>query len=167
MLSAFDSAPRKTNGTWYESWLVDYFNHGKRCRDRKNAFRKARTWAKTVALKIANGEMKSLALTGDDRRIYLTSRENIKALKVHLDAATREYADAKRIAKNADLREVSRFFNRYAQKGIKAIKVPKLIEKLLDDLEADGRSDYHTCGWHWMNADQAVQGYQAVPTLYP
>ncbi len=115
-------SPRKTNGTWYDSCLVDYSNHGKRCRDRKNSFRKARTWAKTVAVKIANGEMQSLALTGEDRKIYLTSCENIKGLKVPLDAATREYADAKRLAKNADLREVSRFYNRYAQKGIKPIQ---------------------------------------------
>src|SRR5947209_388622 len=71
-------SPRKTNGTWYDSWLVDYSRHGKRCRDRKNTFRKARTWANAVAVKIANGEMKALALTGDDRKIYLASHENIK-----------------------------------------------------------------------------------------
>lgn len=136
-------SPRKTNGTWYDSWTVDYFNHGKRQRDRKNTFQKARIWAKTVALKIANGEMKSLALTGEDRRIYLASLENIKGLGVSLDAATREYADAKRLVKKADLREVSRFHNRYAQKGVKAIKVPALVKKLIADLEADGRSDYH------------------------
>jgi integrase len=136
-------SPRKTNGTWYDSWLVDYSMHGKRCRDRRNTFRKARTWANAAAVKIANGEMKSLQLNGDDRRIYLASRENIKGLNVSLDSATREYADSKRLVKNADLREVSRFYNRYAQKGIKAIKVPALIEKLVADLEADGRSDYH------------------------
>jgi hypothetical protein len=134
-------SPRRTNGTWYDSWLVDYSMHGKRCRDRKNTFRRARMWANSVAVKITKGEMKALELTGEDRRIYLASCENVKPLKIRLDAATREYADAKRLVKNADLREVSRFYDRYAQKGIKAIKVPALVKKLIAELEADGRSE--------------------------
>lgn len=136
-------SPQKVNGFWYDSWIVDYSLHGQRCRDRKNTFRRARIWANSVAVKIANGEMKALELTGEDRRIYLASRENIKGLTLSLDTATREYADAKLIVKNADLREVGRFYNRYAQKGIKSIKVPDLIKRLLSDLEADKRSRYH------------------------
>lgn len=136
-------SPQKAKGGWYDSWIVDYFLHGHRHRDRKNTFRRARMWANSVAVRMANGEMKALELTGEDRRIYLASRENIKGLNVQLDAATREYADAKRLVKNADLREVSQFYNRYAQKGVKAIKVPALVKKLVADLQADGRSDYH------------------------
>jgi integrase len=136
-------SPMKIGGLWYESWIVDYWLHGARHRDRKNSFRKARTWAVTIANKMANGEVEALELTGEDRRIYLASLENIKGLGIPLDAATREYADAKRLVKKADLRDVSRFHNRYAQKGIRAIKVPALVKKLIDDLEADGRSDYH------------------------
>jgi hypothetical protein len=115
-------SPRKTNRTWHDSWWVDYSMYGRRCRDRRNTFRKARIWANEMAVKTANGEMKSLALTGEDHRIYLTSRENIKGiegLKVQLDAANRESADAKGLVKNADLRKVGRFYNRYAQQDIR------------------------------------------------
>jgi hypothetical protein len=87
--------------------------------------------------------MKALDLRGEDLRIYLAAKANIKGLKVSLDAATREYADAKRIAKNADLREVARFRQKYAKQQLKPIKVPALIEKMIADLKADGRSDYH------------------------
>jgi len=136
-------SPQKVKGTWYHSWIVDYSLHGNRCRDRKSTLRKAKSWANAIAIKIANGEMEALALTGQDRRIYLASLQNLKGLRVALDAATREYADIKRLVKNADLREVGRFFKKYAQKGIKNIKVPDLVKKMLADLEADKRGDYH------------------------
>ncbi|MDR3460079.1 MAG: site-specific integrase [Verrucomicrobiae bacterium] len=136
-------SPQKVNRTWYHSWIVDYSLHGTRCRDRKRTFRNAKTWANAIAIKLANGDMEALALTGQDRRIYLAALQNIKKLKVALDAATREYADTKRIVKNADLREVGRFYQKYAQKGLKKIKVPDLVKKMIADLEADKRGEYH------------------------
>jgi len=136
-------SPQRAGGAWYNSWIVDYSLHGKRCRDRKKTFRNAKVWAEAVAIKLANGEMEALSLSGEDRRIYLASLENIKGLKIALDAATREYADAKRLVRNADLREVGRFFNKYAQRGIKRIKIPDLLKKFLADLAADNRGAYH------------------------
>ena len=47
----------------------DYILHGHRHRDRKKTFRRARMWANSVAVRIANGEMKALELTGEDRRV--------------------------------------------------------------------------------------------------
>lgn len=87
--------------------------------------------------------MNALELRGEDLCIYLASKVNLKGLNVSLDAATREYADAKRISKNADLREVARFRQKYAKDGPKRVKVPDLTEKTISDLKADGRIDYH------------------------
>ena len=89
-------SPQKVKGVWYDSWLVDYSLHGKRCRDRKQSFRKAKAWADSMATKLANGEMEAPDLRGEELRIYLAAKANLKGLKVSLDAATREYADAKR-----------------------------------------------------------------------
>jgi integrase len=136
-------APLKVKGKIYPSWLLDYYVNGKRHRDRRKTERKARAQADAVLAKMVKGEIEALKLTGEDRRIYLLAVENVKKLEVHLDAATREYADAKGIAGNADLRDVARFFKKYAAQDLKREKVPNLVEMMLSDLARDKRGDYH------------------------
>lgn len=98
---------------------IDAAQHVLAYRERRNTARKARALADAVVAKLVKGELQALELTGEDRRIYLLSVENLKELGVGLDAATREYAEAKKICKNADLREVARFRQRYAQTELK------------------------------------------------
>ena len=57
--------------------------------------------------KLAEGDMQALELRGEDRRVYLAGQAHLKGLKIRLDVAAREYAEAKRIVKNADLRSVA------------------------------------------------------------
>ena len=136
-------SPLVINGKKYPSFIVDYYANGRRYRERRNTARKARALADAVVAKLVKGELQALELTGEDRRIYLLSVENLKELGVGLDAATREYAEAKKICKNADLREVARFRQRYAQTEMKKGNVPDLVKMLLADLARDKRGDYH------------------------
>jgi integrase len=136
-------SPLVINGKKYPSFIVDYYANGRRYRERRNTARKARALADAVVAKLVKGELQALELTGEDRRIYLLALENLKDIGVGLDAATREYADAKKISKNADLREVARFRQRYGQTDIKKGKVPDLVRMLLSDLARDKRGDYH------------------------
>lgn len=135
--------PLRIDATTYPSFVVDYHANGKRHRERRNTLRKARALADAVIAKLVKGEMEALELTGEDRRIYLLAKENVKDLQVGLDAATREYAEAKKICNNADLREVARFRQRFAQTELKKATVPELVKVLLVDLERDRRGDYH------------------------
>jgi integrase len=136
-------SPLVINGKKYPSFIVDYYANGRRYRERRNTARKARALADAVVAKLVKGELQALELTGEDRRIYLLSVENLKELGVGLDAATREYAEAKKICKNADLREVARFRQRYTQTEMKKGNVPDLVKMLLADLARDKRGDYH------------------------
>jgi integrase len=136
-------SPVKIKGLWYESWIVAYSSNGKACRERAKSEREARTNAEAVATKLAAGDMEALELRGDDRRIYLAAREEIKSIDISLDVAAREYAEAKRIAENADLREVARFYTKYVRTKLKPITIPALIKEMTEALEADNRGDYH------------------------
>lgn len=136
-------APLTVNGKTYPSYVVDYYVNGRRHRDRRNTERIARAHADAVLSKLVKGEMEALELSGEDRRIYLLAVENLKALNLHLDAATREFADAKGIAGNADLRDVARFYKKHSATDLKREKVPALVEMMLADLARDKRGDYH------------------------
>ena len=135
--------PQFAKGRWYKSWVADYSVHGRRHKIRRKSQRKARAVAEAVATKLAAGELEALKLRGEDRRIYLAAVEQLKPLKLKLDAAVREYVEAKEIAKQTDLREVSRFYRKYSRTEIKPITLPELVEEYVESLEKDKRSDYH------------------------
>jgi integrase len=136
-------SPQKQGGLWYDSWIAEYSFNGKRCRERAKSEREAKTCAEAAATRLAEGDMQSLELRGADRRIYLAAREEIKSFDVSLEVAAREYAEAKRIVKKADLREVARFYTKYAQTKLTSITVPALVKEMTDALTADLRGDYH------------------------
>jgi integrase len=136
-------SPQKSKGLWYESWVIEYSFNGKRCRDRRNTERKAKACAEAAATKLAEGDLQALELRGEDRRIYLAAGAQIEKLKIRLDVAAREYADAKQIAKNADLREVARFYIKYVRTELKPITVPTLAKELISTLQRDKRGAYH------------------------
>ena len=137
------NSPLVINGKKYASFIVVYYASGKRYRERRNTLRRARALVDAVVVKLVKGDLQALELTGEDRRIYLLALENVKGVGVGLNAATREYADAKKICNNDDLREVARFRQRYDQTEMKRGKVPDLVQMLLSDLVRNKRGDYH------------------------
>lgn len=135
--------PLFAKGRWYDSWIVGYTVRGTRCKVRRKTERKARAVAESVVCKLAAGEIQALELRGEDRRIYLAALERLKAIKVKLDVAVREYAEAKALVEQADLREVSRFYAKYSRTKLKPITVPELIAEYVDSLKNDKRGEYH------------------------
>jgi len=87
--------------------------------------------------------MQALELRGEDRRIYLAAQAHLKGFKIRLDTAAREYAEAKRIVKNADLRTIATFYEKHARTKLKPITVPELVKELVKTLEMDKRGKYH------------------------
>ena len=106
-------SPQKHDGLWYESWIVGYSFHGVRIRERCNTLRRAKARADAAATKLARGEMQALELRGEDRRMYLAAVAQLKGLRIRLDVAVREYADAKRLVKKADLRGVANYYMKH------------------------------------------------------
>jgi integrase len=84
-----------------------------------------------------------LELRGEDRRIYLAAEAQLKGLKVRLDVAAREYGEAKRLVKDADLRSVASFYQKHARTKLKPITIPDLVKEMVKTLELDKRGDYH------------------------
>jgi integrase len=136
-------SPQNIGGSWYESWIIEYSFRGVRVRERRNTERKAKACANAAATKLAHGQMEALDLRGEDRRIYLAATAHLKPLKIRLDVATREYADAKKIVGKADLRTVGHFYKKFGRTELKPIAVPKLVEEMTAALEQDKRGDYH------------------------
>jgi integrase len=136
-------SPQKIGRYWYESWIVEYSFRGQRIRERCSTERKAKTCADAAATKLAHGQMEALELRGADRRIYLAATAHLRPLKIRLDVAAREYADAKKVVKNADLRTVAHFYQKFGRTQIKPITVPELVKEMTTALELDKRGDYH------------------------
>jgi len=136
-------SPQKHDGLWYESWIVGYSFHGLRIRERCNTLRSAKTCADAAATKLARGEMQALELRGEDRRMYLAAVAQLKGLKIRLDVAVREYADAKRLVKKADLRGVANYYMKHGHAELKPITVPELAKEMITTLEQDKRGNYH------------------------
>ncbi|MGA2175097.1 MAG: hypothetical protein ABSH38_08970 [Verrucomicrobiota bacterium] len=136
-------SPQKIGRYWYESWIVEYSFRGERIRERCSTERKAKACADAAATKLAHGDMQALELRGEDRRIYLAAVAQLEGLQIRLDVAAREYAEAKRIAKNADLRNVAGFYQKYARTKLKPVTVPELVKEMITNLELDKRGDYH------------------------
>jgi hypothetical protein len=90
--------------------------------------------------------MQALELRGEDRRICLAAQAHLKGFKIRLDTAAREYAEAKRIVKNAALRTIATFYEKHARTKLKPITVPELVKELVKTLEMDKRGKYHVRG---------------------
>ncbi len=54
-----------------------------------------------------------------------------------------EYADAKRLVENEDLRTVAAFYKQFARTKLKPISVPELVQVMIDTLSQDKRGTYH------------------------
>jgi hypothetical protein len=136
-------SPQQTGGLWYESWIVEYSFHGRRSRERRNTLRAAKVCAEAATTKLAHGDMQALELRGEDRRMYLAAVAQLKGLRIRLDVAVREYADAKRLVKKADLRGVANYYMKHGHAKLKPITVPELVKEMISTLEQDKRGDYH------------------------
>ena len=135
--------PLFSSGRWYPSWIIEYYLRGLRKRKRINSEKKARARAERIATRLAAGDVHSLELRGDERRAYYAASERLKSLGLGLEVAVQEFAEAKKIVKNADLREIARFYVKYSRTELKPITVPELVSVYATSLEDDKRGAYH------------------------
>lgn len=137
-------APTTVGGRQYDSFMVVYYLNGKRKRERFNDYSKAFSKAEEVATKLSNGESSALELTGDDRRAYLGAVEGLRLFPdVTLDAAVREYSQARNLLREVSLIEAAKFYDRHGRSVLKSATLQEILDAMLAALKADKRGEYH------------------------
>lgn len=127
----------------YNSYVVSYYQSGKRLRTRHRSLKAARDKANAVKTAILNDDLTALSLKGQDSVIYARAKNLISHLGVSLDEVAKQYADAMAILGNVSLLEAVRFYERFGKTVTTDKSVPAIVQELNDGLKADGKSAYH------------------------
>jgi hypothetical protein len=118
-LKASSPEPSKTTSAdfddskTYNSYVVSYYQGGKRIRIRKNSLQAARDKADSIKTAILNEDTTALTLKGEDMIIYSRAKKLINHLGVSLDEVAKEYAVACGILRDITLVEAVRFYDRF------------------------------------------------------
>jgi integrase len=133
-----DEAPKQ-----YDSYLVTYYQGGRRIRNRFSSSQEAKDTANAVKAKLLNNDSAALSLSGQDSLIYARAKNLTAHLGLALDEIANQFTQAKAVLGDTDLMEAIRFFERFG-KTVKTNKaVSDVVTELTDTLKADGKSDYH------------------------
>ena len=136
-------APDNAQPKSYDSYVVAYYQGGRRLRSRFNSLQQARDKADAVRTAFLNEDSTALQLTGQDSMIYVRAKNLIARLGVSLDQVAQEYKDAREALEKTPLMEAVRFYERFG-KSVKAAKsIPSIVDELNAELLADGKSEYH------------------------
>ena len=148
----------------YESFSINYYEGARRISTRRNSWSEVEALVEEVALAHRKQDPERLELTGLDRRIYLAAVEALKPVGKTVDLAAIDYAAATKILEpfKLDVRQAVQLlanelkrvegvplptiidFYLLHGKSMKAKKtVPQVIEEFVENLEKDGRGDYH------------------------
>lgn len=151
-------------GESYDSFLVTYYEGGKRVQIRRTPFDVAYAKAKEIADTIREADYDSIHLSGRDRRIFLAAQERLAPLKMDLDTAIQAFVDTHNILQpygltvrkggetlvsilsrlgTASLEEAISFYERHGREVTVRKLIADVIQELLDSVRKDGGGDYH------------------------
>lgn len=106
--------------------------------------RRARSTARDIATAMHNGRADQLNYFADDQRIYKGAQDALSKLPVAVDAACREYAQAREVIGNAGtLLDAAEYFRRSKPTAIKKITAKEAVEEYISQGEKDGHSVRH------------------------
>ncbi len=148
----------------YESYLVKYYEGARRVSNRRSSWPEVETLIEEVVEARRKQDPERLELTGLDRRVYLAAVEALKPVGKTVDLAAIDYAAVTQILApfKLDVRQAVQLlanelkrvegvplptivdFYLLHGKTMSAIKtVPQVINELTDNLQKDGRGEYH------------------------
>lgn len=147
-LKAADAKPGSTSAganecKTYNSYVVSYYQSGKRVRTRHNSLQLARDKADSVKIAILNGDLTALTLKGEDSVIYSRAKNLLTGLGMSLDEVAKEYMAARAVLGNITLMEAVRFYDRFGKTVTIDKSIPAIVAELNGNLKADGKSEYH------------------------
>jgi len=140
---AGNSTSAASDAKSYDSYVVTYYQGGKRIRTRHNSLQSARDKADSIKTAILNDNTTALTLKGEDSIIYARAKNLIKHLGVSLDEVAKEYAAAREILGDISVMEAVRFYDRFGKTVTAKKSIPTIVQELLSNLKADGKSEYH------------------------
>jgi integrase len=88
---------RIRGGKTHSYFIIDYILKGKRKQECRTDLNKAKAAAQAACIKIANGQQPTLELTSLEQLSYIRAVELLAPVRVPVDTACREYADAQQI----------------------------------------------------------------------
>jgi len=141
--SSKSSAAEPHAGKSYDSYVVSYYQGGKRIRTRHNSLQSARDKADSVKSAILNDDATALTLKGEDSLVYARAKNLIKHLGVSLDEVAKEHAAVREILGEITVMEAVRFYDRFGKTVTAKKSIPTIVQELLSNLKADGKSEYH------------------------
>ena len=127
----------------YNSYVVSYYQGGKRIRTRHNSLQSARDKADFIKTAILNDDTTALTLKGEDSIIYARAKNLLAPFAVSLDEIAKEYVAASDILGNISLMEAVRFYDRFGKTVKENKSIPAIVEELNANLKTDGKSEYH------------------------
>lgn len=106
--------------------------------------RKARALARDLATAMHNGRADQLNYFADDQRIFKAAQDALSKLPVSVDAACREYAQAREVIGEAGtILDAAEYFRRGRPTAIKKISTTEAVEEYIAQGERDGHSMRH------------------------
>ena len=119
---------------------VCYYTGGKRQVQTFADLKEAREEAEIQAAKLSRGDGLAAMMTSRDRVIYIDAKAHVDPLGVRIDAAAKEYAEAKRELPEMQLREAVEFYRKFYPKDVEPRMVSVVVEELIAQREKDGCS---------------------------
>jgi len=131
----------RTDGSVY--YKLSYHLGGKRHRPSFADLGEAKNEATAKAAQLARGDVDAMQLNGKDRLAYGRALEAIRTLRMPLDAAAIDYAEARKILKNNSLMDAARFYMRHHGHGITGKSVSEALQAFLEAKSKAQRSDLY------------------------
>ncbi|MBI4328205.1 MAG: site-specific integrase [Chloroflexi bacterium] len=115
--------------------MADYSSGQRRFRNFAD-LTEAKKEAATIAEKMSRGEAAALELTNHDRAAYLRALDHLKPIKVPLEVAARNYAEACKILKGDWVIEAAKFYAKRNPTQIHTKTVQEVVDEFLQAKES-------------------------------
>ena len=131
---------RKDGSTYYR---VSYYLGGKRQGKTFPDLDEAKKEANAKAAQLSRGDIDAMQLNGTDRLAYGRSLEAVRQFNIPLDAATIDYAEARKVLGNHSLMEAARFYMKHNAAGIMGKPVSEAFEEFKKAKKDAGRNAHY------------------------
>jgi hypothetical protein len=131
----------RTAKNGHESFVVNFYQDGKRHRRTFADFDRAKSEADTVVGRLASSDSAILTLSGADLSAYQRARQVLDPIGVAIEIASTEYADAKKKLADVSLSQAVEFFLKRHPKKIEVRSVQSVVEEFISAKESEGLSE--------------------------
>lgn len=131
----------------HPQFTVIYYEGSRRVKRKFADLEKARREAELAKIKLANGELEVLKLTGTDRADYVHAMRHLREWNqnAHLNLAVNDYVAAmKRLPENVSLKEVVDSYLKRHPIGLPKLTVQEVVNELVESKEKSGKSEVYT-----------------------